>query len=66
VGYVSELLKDFPLLPSLRIFDKLHGIASVLSCLEINRDFQTEQKILAVQAVMTFVQLCQELAEQRI
>lgn len=67
MGYMSELLKDFTLLLSLRIFHKLHGIASMLSCLEMNRDFQSKQKILTVQPVMkVFVQLCQQLAEQRI
>lgn len=67
MGYVSELLKDFALLLSLGIFHKLHGIASMLSCLEMNRDFLSGWKILTVQPVMkVFVQLRQHLAEQRI
>lgn len=67
VGYMSELLKNFTLLLSSRIFQKLHGIALMLSFLKMNTDFQTEQKILVVQHVIkVFVQLCQQPPERRI
>lgn len=45
VEYVSKLFQDFIVLLSLRAFHKFDGMASVLSCSEMNRDFQSEHEI---------------------
>lgn len=48
-GVNIRATERFDTIPSIGIFHKLPSVASVLSCSEINRDFQSEQKTLTVQ-----------------